>query len=56
MELHPITRLATGFKTSGGDGYVGFESAVRVCDFTAAGPRDGERLLMRRTLGGPPTG
>jgi GNAT superfamily N-acetyltransferase len=47
---------ATGFKTSGGDGYVGFESTFRACDFTAAGPRDGKRLLMRRTLGDPPSG
>jgi GNAT superfamily N-acetyltransferase len=41
---------AAGFKTSGGDGYVGFESTFRACGFIEAGPRDGKRLLMRRPL------
>jgi GNAT superfamily N-acetyltransferase len=41
---------AAGFKTSGGDCYVGFESTFRACGFIEAGPRDGKRLLMRRPL------
>jgi GNAT superfamily N-acetyltransferase len=42
---------ATGFPTSGGDGYVGFESTFRACGFTEAAAPRGKRLLMRRTLG-----
>jgi GNAT superfamily N-acetyltransferase len=38
---------ADGVKTSGGDGYVGFESTFRTCGFTRAAPVDGKRVLMR---------
>jgi GNAT superfamily N-acetyltransferase len=41
---------ADGVKTSGGDGYVGFESTFRACGFTRAAPPDGKRVLMRRDL------
>jgi GNAT superfamily N-acetyltransferase len=43
-------RLA-GVKTSGGDGYVGFESTFRACGFTRQAPPAGKRVLMRRQLG-----
>jgi GNAT superfamily N-acetyltransferase len=43
---------ADGMKTSGGDGYVGFESTFRACGFTRAAPVDGRRVLMRRELPG----
>jgi len=39
-----------GVKTSGGDGYVGFESTFRSCGFTRAAPVAGKRVLMRREL------
>ena len=41
---------ADGVKTSGGDGYVGFESTFRACGFTRAAPVDGKRVLMRRAV------
>jgi GNAT superfamily N-acetyltransferase len=39
---------ADGMKTTGGDGYVGFESTFRSCGFTRAAPVEGKRVLMRR--------
>jgi GNAT superfamily N-acetyltransferase len=41
---------ADGVKTSGGDGYVGFESTFRACGFTRAAPVDGKRVLMHRAV------
>jgi hypothetical protein len=41
---------ADGMKTSGGDGYVGFESTFRACGFTRAAPVDGKRVLMRLAI------
>lgn len=41
---------ADGMRTSGGDGYVGFESTFRACGFTRAADPDGKRVLMRRDL------
>jgi GNAT superfamily N-acetyltransferase len=41
---------ADGVKTSGGDGYVGFESTFRACGFSRVAPPEGKRVLMHRTL------
>jgi hypothetical protein len=41
---------ADGVKTSGGDGYVGFESTFRACGFSRVAPPESKRVLMHRTL------
>jgi GNAT superfamily N-acetyltransferase len=47
---------ADGEKTSGGDGYVGFESTFRSCGFERAAPPSGKRVLMSLALTPPASG